>query len=144
MSQNAIIKQALVQTIINVALGSVPYLLNKHAYFLPLSWIAIGSIGKGIAMQIQAKDKNAVKSIRERFRRKLFANGSFFETFQETGVALIVDESTMPSADKRNNLENEGFNAEFSSSKPGTFFNSGPKPETNTNPNDLNSKSIHE
>lgn len=98
VSQNTIIKQALVQTIINLTLGSIPYLLNKHAYFLPLSWIAIGTIGKGIAMQVQVNEKTI--SIRQRLRTWLFQHGSFFEVLpNKTG---LMDDSTMQSGEQNN------------------------------------------
>jgi len=65
--QNQIIRQALVQAVLNVIMGTVPYLLNKHAYFLPISWIALPVIGKYVALQYDL-DKKTAKSVAQRLK----------------------------------------------------------------------------
>ena len=47
-------RQAILQSIIYVLMGSVPFLLNKHAYFLPISWLAFPALGRHLAKQINA------------------------------------------------------------------------------------------
>ena len=65
--QDSIWRQAFLQCAVNVLMGAVPYLLNKHAYFLPLSWIAIPSIAQNVALQIEL-DKKGTKTIAQRLK----------------------------------------------------------------------------
>jgi len=70
--QNTIIKSAVVQCAINIIMGAVPYLLNKHAYFLPISWIAIPILAKNVALQIEL-DKKGTKTVAQRFKNMVGA-----------------------------------------------------------------------
>jgi len=67
--QGQIIKQGILQGIIYVIMGAVPFLINKHAYFLPLSWLAMPIIGKRLAFQFDL-DKAGAKTIAARLGLK--------------------------------------------------------------------------
>jgi len=57
-------RQGAVQGTIYILLGSIPFFINKHQYFLPISWLAMPLLGKRLAHQFVV-DKNA-KTIMQR------------------------------------------------------------------------------
>jgi len=67
--QGGVIVQGTLQGIIYIVMGSVPFFLNKHQYFLPMSWLAMPILGKRLAFQFDL-DKAGNKTIAKRLGLK--------------------------------------------------------------------------
>lgn len=50
--QSSASKQGLIQGTVYTIMGCVPFFINKHQYFLPMSWLAMVVLGKTLAHQI--------------------------------------------------------------------------------------------
>jgi len=59
-------RQALVQGAIYILMGSIPFFWTYHAYFLPMSWLAMPLLGMKLAHQVNL-DKNGAKALMQRF-----------------------------------------------------------------------------
>jgi len=73
--QDVLIRQGLIQMVVYVLMGAIPFFLNKHAYFLPLSWLIMPILGKNLAFQINL-DKGNTRSLMERFGIKRTGTGT--------------------------------------------------------------------
>lgn len=71
-SQMAVVKQSLGQAVVYLLMGAIPFFINKHKYFLPISWMAMPLLGTKIAHQF-ISDENS-KSIMQRLGIKKTAN----------------------------------------------------------------------
>jgi hypothetical protein len=65
-AQRTIAVQGGIQGLLYVIMGAVPFLFNKHAYFLPISWLAMPILIKRIALQYNLDKSTAAKTIRQR------------------------------------------------------------------------------
>ena len=67
--QTNVRNQGLMQCAVYILMGAVPFLVNKHAYFLPISWFAMPILGKNLAHQINL-DKSGKRTLMERMGLK--------------------------------------------------------------------------
>jgi len=73
--QDGVVIQGSLQCVIYVLMGAIPFLVTKHAYFLPMSFLALPMLGKSLAMQINL-DKAGTRTIMERFGIKNTGTGT--------------------------------------------------------------------
>jgi hypothetical protein len=63
--QMQIFKQSCVQSLLNIIMEAVPFLMNKHQYFLPISWLAMPLLGRALVLQVDL-DRIKAKTLRQR------------------------------------------------------------------------------
>lgn len=113
--QNQIFKQGCIQGVVYFVMAAVPFFINKHQYFLPMSWLAMPVLGLKLAFQFDT-DKDGARSIRERLGLKKTGGSTLHSESQ------MKAGSTMKVTGRAGDKSNQSFNPENATNANGSIL----------------------
>ena len=89
------VKQAVVQSAIVFSM-TTHFLLNKHDYFLPISWLAMAVLAKNVAFAVELDAKTSKGTLARLGIKRGGTGGSTMRTGTATGTAASAQSATDP------------------------------------------------